>query len=66
MFYGCSSLKLLDIRNFNTKNIKSIDCYLDIFKGISNSNSFTLIYNNENTKEISDEINQKWNNIIIN
>jgi surface protein len=65
MFYGCKSLSSLDIRNFNTKNIMTKESYKDLFKDITNSNSFTLIFNISSTKEISDAINENWNRVII-
>ena len=44
----------------------NIPCdYKYIFRGIKNSDTFTLIYNINTTKEISDEINLNWNRITI-
>ena len=61
MFYNCSSLKYLDISKFNTRSLKS---YSGIFEGIENSSNFTIIYNNNKTDEIADEILSNWNKII--
>ena len=65
MFAGCKSLSLLDIRNFNTKNILNKESYENMFKGIIDSDSFTLIYNITSIKEISDSINANWKRIIF-
>ena len=66
MFYGCNSLKLLDIRKFNTKHILSDEAFKDLFEGIKDSDSFTLIYNKDNTEEISKEIKNNWVKILTN
>ena len=48
MFYGCSSLKELNISNFNTKNVTFMD---DMFYGCSVQFQNKIRTQNKNIKE---------------
>jgi surface protein len=61
MFFGCTSLKSLNIQKFSAKNLKNKNSVIDIFKGIKNLNTFTLICNPELIANISSELQKNWN-----
>ena len=72
MFYGCSSLKELNLSNFNTNNVKSM---LRMFFGCSKINELNLSnFNTNNVKnmfnmfvgcsdELKNKIKEKYKNI---
>ena len=76
MFYGCSSLNLLNLTNFNTSNVESFESmfyntskleYLNLkIAGIKNNSNSKNIFSLTNKNLVVCSENEKWNNLLSN